>query len=595
MRKLKSIITLAGIMLLILSAASLYVALGAMSDVRPAESYEDKGVRTFVPYDVLPVQVKNTSASSRDRRMNPTKTVYMVYYRATDGSGYKWSDEVSAKSYGERVVEAGEPVERRVLSIPEAGTYITVEPNQTAETYTDELQEKYSLIVGFSAIYIMFYAVAWAVLSIWKRLRREKRETDDFGLPQQETYRAASFGLEAQEAKPRRRGVKWLLIGVPVVLLAVFVVIGVSRSGSETADIDLPDVDFGWDDGVWTSEVLGLRYTLPTSAEKYDVEEANAEREAEFGPRNSAGKIVLSVVDSAEWSTLSLTVVPGSQPSEADLQARVEQFAQRAAQDGSYDLEKLGEETLAGQTWRAWRIETPERGIVHYYLSRQSGAFWLILLSYGPMAETPPALMTCFEGETSFQTAAANTYLPPANEDGYLVATFPPELLGNETPEEIVAAYQEDLEKARNEMAPEELEAARYWSDVTANEDGSVSYYFTPEQYQKTKKGYYAWGIRVVDENVFGFNPSDIVKRLDYTEVDKDGIPWAVTAWVDQAYFQSGGTFSDFVASFVPMTMIGRYQIMCGVPAEEWAVHVMVRDAATENILYEGDFPTRDD
>ena len=138
MRKLKSIITLAGIMLLILSAASLYVALGAMSDVRPAESYEDKGVRTFVPYDVLPVQVKNTSASSRDRRMNPTKTVYMVYYRATDGSGYKWSDEVSAKSYGERVVEAGEPVERRVLSIPEAGTYITVEPNQTAETYTDE-------------------------------------------------------------------------------------------------------------------------------------------------------------------------------------------------------------------------------------------------------------------------------------------------------------------------------------------------------------------------------------------------------------------------------------------------------------------------
>ena len=36
MRKLKSIITLAGIMLLILSAASLYVALGAMSEVRPA-------------------------------------------------------------------------------------------------------------------------------------------------------------------------------------------------------------------------------------------------------------------------------------------------------------------------------------------------------------------------------------------------------------------------------------------------------------------------------------------------------------------------------------------------------------------------------
>lgn len=588
MRKLKSVITLAGIMLLILSAASLYVVLPLSSEVRPADSYEDKGVRTFAPYDVLPVQVQNTSASSRDRRMNPTKTVYMVYYRATDGSGYKWSDEVPAKSYGESVVEAGETVERRVLSIPEAGTYITVESGQTAESYTEELREKYNRIIGLSVSYIFVYAAAWAILLVRKRLRREKRETDDFGLSQQETYRAASFGPEAQEAKPRRRGVKWLLIGAPIILLAVFVVIGVSRGGSEA-----PEVDFGWDGSVWTSDVLGLRYTLPTSGEKYDVGEANAEREAEFGSRNSAGKIVLSVLDSAEWSTLSLTVVPGSQPSEADLQARVEQFAQRAAQDGSYDLAALGEETLAGQTWQAWRIETPERGLVHYYLSRQSGAFWLILLSYGPMAETPPALLTCFEGETSFEQPTVNTYAPPANEDGFLVATFPPALLGNETPEELVAAFQEDRAKAQEEMTPEELEAESYWSNVVANEDGSVSYYFTPDQYQRTKEGYYSYGTHVFDTDWFGFNPSDILRRLEYTQIDENHIPWEVTAWVDLAYFQSGGTFSDFVASFIPMTMIGRYQIMCGVPAEEWAVHVIVRDVETEEVLYEEDFPEK--
>ena len=87
MRRLKTIIPVAGILLLILSAASLYVAVQALLEIRPAEDYEDIGVLTFQPYDVLPVQVQNTGASSRDRRMNPTKTVYMIYYRATDGSG----------------------------------------------------------------------------------------------------------------------------------------------------------------------------------------------------------------------------------------------------------------------------------------------------------------------------------------------------------------------------------------------------------------------------------------------------------------------------------------------------------------------------
>ena len=117
-----------------------------------------------------------------------------------------------------------------------------------------------------------------------------------------------------------------------------------------------------------------------------------------------------------------------------------------------------------------------------------------------------------------------------------------------------------------------------------------MSYYFTPEQYQKTKKMYYTWGTRVINDDFFGFSPSDIVKRLEYTGVDEAGVPRAVTAWVNQEYFQDGGTFSDFVARFIPMTIIGRYQIMCGIPGDEWAVHVTVRNADTGNVTYEGDF-----
>ena len=121
---------------------------------------------------MLPVQVQNTGASSRDRRMNPTKTVYMVYYRATDGSGYKWSDEALTRDLGKDIVEAGETVERRILSIPSDGTYITVEPEQTAGSYTEGLRGKYTRIVGLSTLYILFYLIVLILVKLVSRLRK---------------------------------------------------------------------------------------------------------------------------------------------------------------------------------------------------------------------------------------------------------------------------------------------------------------------------------------------------------------------------------------------------------------------------------------
>ena len=172
MHRLKTIIPVAGIWLLILSAVSLYVAMQALSDIRPAEDYEDIGVLTFQPYDILPVQVQNTGASSRDRRMNPTKTVYMVYYRATDGSGYKWSSEAFSKDHGQRVVEAGETVERRVLRIPADGTYITVEPEQSAGSYTAGLRQKYTTIFALAGAYVLLYGLLWCL--IYRRNRKKE-------------------------------------------------------------------------------------------------------------------------------------------------------------------------------------------------------------------------------------------------------------------------------------------------------------------------------------------------------------------------------------------------------------------------------------
>ena len=171
MGKLKSIIFVVGIMLLILAAAMGYLSFRYLSAILPADSYEDKGVYTFSPYQVLPVQVQNTGASGRGRRMNPTKTAYMVYYQDISGSGYQWSEQALTRELGQNVVDARAAVERRVLAIPADRSYITVEPGQTAESYTAGLRQKYITALILAGAYVILYAAAWCVV-VWLRKRK---------------------------------------------------------------------------------------------------------------------------------------------------------------------------------------------------------------------------------------------------------------------------------------------------------------------------------------------------------------------------------------------------------------------------------------
>ena len=101
--------------------------------------------------------------------MNLTKTVYMVYYRATDGSGYQWTDRAITWELGQETVKDGVLVTRRVLSIPSDRTYITVEPDQTAESYNAGLRQKYVLALALSAAYILVYLVIWGMILSKKR------------------------------------------------------------------------------------------------------------------------------------------------------------------------------------------------------------------------------------------------------------------------------------------------------------------------------------------------------------------------------------------------------------------------------------------
>jgi len=169
MSKLKSIVFVAGIMLMILSMVMSYLSIRNLFTIVPANDYEDKGIYTFSPYQVLPVQIQNTGLSGRSRRMNPTKTVYMIYYKSTDGSGYQWTDRAISRELGQEIVDEGIPITRRVLSIPSNLTYITVEPDLTAKSYTAKLRQKYITILALSGAYILLYAATWCVIFLLRK------------------------------------------------------------------------------------------------------------------------------------------------------------------------------------------------------------------------------------------------------------------------------------------------------------------------------------------------------------------------------------------------------------------------------------------
>lgn len=101
--------TMLSVMILVLALACLYVGIERFMKIPSVKNYEDKGIHTFLPYRVLPTQVKNT-ASGRQGRMHPTKTVYYLYYKEVGGTGYKWKEEVSTRKEGEEKISEGRQV-----------------------------------------------------------------------------------------------------------------------------------------------------------------------------------------------------------------------------------------------------------------------------------------------------------------------------------------------------------------------------------------------------------------------------------------------------------------------------------------------------
>ena len=180
----------------------------------------------------------------------------------------------------------------------------------------------------------------------------------------------------------------------------------------------------------------------------------------------------------------------------------------------------------------------------------------------------------------------SSSYTPPINDDGYIVVTMPVTLSGGNTAKQLEAQHQALIAG----MSKEEIEQLS-WSNVTANKDGSFNYIFTPEQFQRTKEISYMSG-KLIDAATNTF-PQEFIKAAEYADVDEAGIPWTLVASVDRKAYESFTLVNSYYVTLSPAIYIGMYQIFCGVPGEEWAAHVTVKDADTGEVISEHDFPTR--
>ena len=188
--------------------------------------------------------------------------------------------------------------------------------------------------------------------------------------------------------------------------------------------------------------------------------------------------------------------------------------------------------------------------------------------------------------EASSENGPANTYTPPVNEDGYIVVEIPVTLMGGNSAEDLIAEFQNSEQyNHEGEVAPMER-----ITDITANADGSVNYIFLPEQFETYKTQLFDAGRF---QYAFGEFPS--IQGAEYTEIDGDGIPWAVVTYVDKADYEASQPITSLYATVWPATYLGQYQIFCGVSGDEWAVHVTVKDADSGEVISEHDFPTRDE
>ena len=159
----------------------------------------------------------------------------------------------------------------------------------------------------------------------------------------------------------------------------------------------------------------------------------------------------------------------------------------------------------------------------------------------------------------------------PVNEDGLIEAVFPKNLLGGGTAEDFYKDY----------LANSEYQ--KLVTDVKVNDDGTVSIFFTPNQLETYRKNIY---------NTAQYQKYYEVESIKEVIYENDQLT-EITVLVDSDLYQQNG-FERQMCNLLLSSDVGTYQILSGVPPDEWHTTITIKDVDTGDIVSKTDFPNED-
>ena len=171
---LKAGAKITGILLAILALATLAAAVKSCRSLSSPEDYADIGIYGFTPLSLSQTQEAyriKLGGGWKDR----TRTVYIVEYRTGDGV-YRYRERTLSEDAGEKLIEQGQPIARRVLVNKETGEYLTIPPEETAESYLGGYRLRYLALIGASGVYLAAFCAYH--LFAKKKLRKRLKSQD---------------------------------------------------------------------------------------------------------------------------------------------------------------------------------------------------------------------------------------------------------------------------------------------------------------------------------------------------------------------------------------------------------------------------------
>ena len=193
-------------------------------------------------------------------------------------------------------------------------------------------------------------------------------------------------------------------------------------------------------------------------------------------------------------------------------------------------------------------------------------------------ANKPEPEQTMQENESSANGIEAQVIeLPPCklpvNEDGLIEVIIPQNLFGGKsvTAEQYVDQYYDYYEDSTNQQRS---------IKVIANNDGTVTETYTPEQLEQFRQNIYSY-------TQYNRNFSlDSIKEV----VLGNSIFTEITVLVDTEQYQKN-SFERQMANSALAIYAGMFQILTGIPADEWHTTITIEDISTREIVSKTDFP----